>query len=533
MARRARLLVFLAPVAVAALQAQPVPPATIAAISSGASGSEWVLRAEAMLHEGTLDLVDVQADTMLPGRTHERLEQRYDGLPVFGGQLVRQRSGQPVVSVWGRIFDHVSVPSVAPAIDAVQAQAIAEREAGAGSIAEPAVLGILPDATSYVLAFRTIVHAPGGPYRYDVDARTGAIVDVRSEIRDQQAVGSGRGVLGDEKKVVVRPLTVGFHTIDTMRPAAAATYALDGTVGRFNAFNATGAVFASDLGFSTLNTWSDAALVDAHAYIGWTYDYYGKVFGRRGMDDRNLPPRVVVHPIARAFSFAIPSSLRGLFVNNAFYSHPGLIVFGDGDGGSYDYFAGSIDVVAHEYSHGVTAFTSNLIYRDEPGALNEAFSDIMGTGAEFYHLKPGQGPQRGPNFLLGEDITRSGAGYIRSMQNPNSVGGPDHYSLRRYIGTTTDNGGVHFNSTIVSHAFYLAVAGGTNRVSRVQVQGIGTANIDRMLRVFYRGFAFFLTPSSQFSDARAATLQAAADLYGAGSTERAQLQQAWTAVGVN
>lgn len=407
MARRAPIGVLLAAAVAAALHAEPAAPTTIAAPGSDAGGAAWVARAETMLHEGSLDIAGVQADTMLPGRTHERLDQRYDGLPVFGGQLVRQRVGQSVLSVWGRIFDNVSAPSVVPAIDAERAEAIAARDAGAGSMAEPAVLGILPEPSSYVLAYRTRVHAPGGPYRYDVDAITGAIREVESEIRDQQAVGSGRGVLGDEKKIAVRPLAVGFQAIDTMRPAAAASYALDGSVARFNAFTATGAVFASDIGFSTVNTWSDAALVDAHAYVGWTYDYYFTQFGRRGMDDRNLAPRIVVHPIARAFSFAISASLRGLYVNNA------------------------------------------------------------------------------------------------------------------------------FNSTIVSHAFYLAVAGGTNRVSGVQVQGIGTANIDRMLRIFYRGFAFFLVPSSQFSDARAATLRAATDLYGAGSNERAQLQQAWIAVGVN
>jgi thermolysin len=157
----------------------------------------------------------------------------------------------------------------------------------------------------------------------------------------------------------------------------------------------------------------------------------------------------------------------------------------------------------------------------------------MGTGSEFFHFKPGQGPQKGPNWTLGEDITRRPPGYIRSMQDPRSAGHPDHYSLRMFIGTATDNGGVHVNSGIINHAFYLAVAGGTNRVSAVTVPGIGTANIQRMLRIFYRGFVFGLGPSSQFSDARAATLQAATDLYGANSNERAQLQQAWTAVGVN
>ena len=88
------------------------------------------------------------------------------------------------------------------------------------------------------------------------------------------------------------------------------------------------------------------------------------------------------------------------------------------------------------------------------------------------------------------------------------------------------------NSTIASHAFYLAVAGGRNRVSGVSVPGVGVSNIERMERVFYRAFVFLLGPSAQFSDARAATIQAATDLYGVASSERAQVALAWTAVGV-
>ena len=208
------------------------------------------------------------------------------------------------------------------------------------------------------------------------------------------------------------------------------------------------------------------------------------------------------------------------------------MLYGDGDGTDFNYFAGSFDIVAHELTHGVTDFTSRLDYRDEPGALNEAFSDIMAIGAEHFYFRSGQGPQKGPNFLIGEDITLGGPRFIRSLDNPTAGGYPDHYSLRLYVGTDIDSGGVHVNSTIVGHAFYLAVAGGTNRVSGIAVAGIGRANMERMERIFYRAFVFLLGPQSRFTDARAATLQAATDLFGAGSNERAQLSQAWNAVGL-
>ena len=119
------------------------------------------------------------------------------------------------------------------------------------------------------------------------------------------------------------------------------------------------------------------------------------------------------------------------------------------------------------------------------------------------------------------------------MSDPASVGDPDHYSRRRFIGTPVDSGGIHINSSISNHAFYLAVAGGRNRTSGQTVQGVGLPNIERMERVFYRAFVYFLTPGSKFSDARDATLAAAEELYGTSSQEFVHLQQAWTAVGVH
>src|SRR5262249_6913880 len=298
---------------------------------------------------------------------------------------------------------------------------------------------------------------------------------------------------------------------------------------RLTNFLQSGQLSSSDIALVTTNTWTDGSVVDAHVYQGWVYDYYYKRFGRHGLDDHDIEIIGIVHPLARADAALYPPEFVGLFINNALYYGDGLMIYGDGDGKLFNYLAGGLDVVGHELTHGGTDYTSHLDSHDEPGALNEAFSDIMGTSIEFFFEK-GKPPQKGPNFVMGEDVTVAAPGYIRSLQNPIANGNPDHYSLR-YTGTG-DFGGVHINSTIVSHAFYLAVAGGTNRVSGITVTGIGTTNMDRMERIFYRAFAFMLTSQAQFIDARIATLQAASDLYGAGSNERAQLQQAWTAVGI-
>ena len=188
----------------------------------------------------------------------------------------------------------------------------------------------------------------------------------------------------------------------------------------------------------------------------------------------------------------------------------------------------ALDIVGHELTHGVTAYSSNLIYQNESGALNESLSDIMGVAVEFDYQPVGSGLARA-DWLLGEDATQSVSGG-RNFITPNATGLPDHYSIK--VITSADNGGVHINSSISNHAFYLAIMGGTNRVSGLSVEGVGFSNRKQIEKVFYRAFTQILTASSGFSDARAACIQAARDLFGNGSAAEGALTQAWDAVGV-
>jgi thermolysin len=210
-----------------------------------------------------------------------------------------------------------------------------------------------------------------------------------------------------------------------------------------------------------------------------------------------------------------------------------MLLFGEGipagstlGGTQFKPLAGALDAVAHEMAHGLTDYSSRLIYRNESGALNEAFSDIVATGAEFFYHAPGQGAGRA-DYLIGEDVA---APSLRSMADPRALGDPDHYSAR-YRGTD-DNGGVHWNSGIANHAFYLAIEGGTNRTSGLAVEGVGAADREQIEKVFYRAFVYFLTADATFFQARLATIQSARELYGAGSPAERAITQAWTAVGV-
>ncbi|MEO5740506.1 MAG: M4 family metallopeptidase [Vicinamibacterales bacterium] len=489
-------------------------------------------RVDAMLTDGQLNTSSLRDDTMIGGRVIERLSQFYEGLPVFGGQVVRQMDGRAIVSVTGRLYEALDI-DVNASMSSERANEIAAASAGTGaSVRGETTLGILPVEGGYRLVYRMEVLSGWAIRRIYVDANSGDIVLSVNGIHSQAAIGQGNGIFGTLRKMSTNKTSSTFQAVDMLRPAEAFTLAFPGTPGRLNSFLQTLVLFNSDVANDSDNVWTDGPTVDAHVFQGWVYDYYFKRFGRHGMDDRDIEVDSIVHPLSRSEVDRQPPDVVGTYINNAFYCCQGIVVFGDGDGRLFNFLSGAFDVVAHEWTHGVTDFTSELIYQDEPGALNEAFSDIMAASMEFYYYPFGSGRDQA-DWLIAEDVYLGSLGYLRSLNNPAAKGHPDHYSLRRFIGTNTDDGGVHFNLTIATHAFYLAVAGGRNRVSGVTVQGIGQGNIERMERIFYRAFTELMTPNSRFSDARRATLQAASDLYGAGSTDRAQVELAWTAVGVN
>ena len=498
---------------------------------------EWDVRIERMLRSGELRVARTREDPAVEGRTHERASQYYAGVRVFGADVARQLDRGQLVSAFGRLYEGISL-EVAPRITAEDARAIVERRSGVvlGAAREPELV-ILPLQGGFRLVWRLRAAAGSDIRQYFVDARDGAIAleysDRKTQLPDG-TVGVARGVLGDQKKISVSPSAAGFVTSDPLRPPSLRTYDMRGDWRRvIDYLNGVTSLATSDLAADTDNDWTDGAVADAHVYTGWTYDYFFKRFNRRGLDDQNIAIVSLVHPARRIEVFDLFEEIPDFYLN-AFYAGDGVMVYGVGlpggvtvGGQAVDFFSGALDIVAHELTHGVTDYTSGLIYENESGALNEAFSDMMATGAEFYFQRTGGGSMEA-DYLIGEDVIRPGG--IRSMSNPAAFGDPDHYS-RRFTGDE-DNGGVHINSSIPNHAFYLAIEGGTNRTSGAAVTGVGAANREQIERVFYRAFTQMLPSGATFSLARAATLQAARDLFGAGSPAERAVQQAWSAVGV-
>jgi bacillolysin len=503
----------------------------------------WDSTIEAMRRSGGLVLRRTRTDTLLRGRTHERFDQFVNGLRVVGGHVTRQTANGVTVSILGALQDVGDIPARPRLSESEIRGALPTLDGRLVLAVQPLELVYYPDAGGrYDLAYSTRVWTRDGLFQTYLDADSGRVLHRYSDLRTQSAVGTGNGVLGDRKKISTQSRGGRFVADDALRPPTLVTYDFRGDWQQvddylFGFYTPTSSDIASD----SDNSWTDGANVDAHVYLGWTYDYFYKRFGRLGLDDRNAPIYAVTHPVNRGDWLTVPEDVFVDFFLNAFWCSGcgpdgrGAMVFGEGlpagltpGGFTVDYFAGALDVVAHELTHGLTEYTSDLIYEGESGALNESFSDIMGTSAEFFFQTPGSGPLRA-DYRIGEDIYRPGG--FRSMSDPGLFGDPDHYS-QRFTGSA-DNGGVHTNSGISNQAFYLAIEGGTNRTSGLTVTGVGSGNRQEIEKVFYRAFAFLLPPNADFASARAATLQAARDLYGAGSRAENAVAQAGTAVGVN
>jgi bacillolysin len=483
----------------------------------------------------------LEADRVVRGRTFERFDQIHQGVRVFGADVTRQTNefGQ-AVSVFGTIYEAIAVDT-APEISATQAAVIlasvGNGVVGPESEQELVVLPLDGGARLTWMA-RVFSNVDGHIERIFVDARSGAVVYSYNDTWTQvPATASGTGVAGDSLTMPVSVsrslLTGSVQAVDLERPGGNTTFDLKGDPVRTTSLlNGTSPFSESDIAADRDNRNWSPVILSAHTYAGYTYDYYLNNYGRHGLNDRNIRFRLITNP-ARPETQSVLGSQYSTFFNNAQYRGNGLVVFGVGtaNGGivTTGNRGGALDIVAHELTHGVTGFSSNLIYQNESGALNESFSDIMGVAVEFEYQPVGSGLARA-DWLLGEDAT-----FVRGVRNfitPSVLGHPDHYSIRLITALGNDNGGVHTNSSISNHAFYLAIVGGTNRISGLTVEGVGFSNRKQIEKVFYRAYTQILTSSSGFSSARAACIQAARDLFGIGSPAERAVTQAWDAVGV-
>lgn len=462
-------------------------------------------------------LRSVQKDDLA---THVRLDQQYRGLPVFGGQLITHLDSDGHSQTDnGRFYEGLKL-STTPSLTSAQAIEAAKQALGyKGSFAEEptARLLVLPQPSGAVLAYQVGLRIDDytdatANHQYFINALDGSVALHYNTIHSAQSIGTGNSLYSGRVNISTQWNVRMYILRDKSRGDMITTDLRQNEEGK-------GRIFAD-----RDNVWGDgttadpqSAAVDAHFGAAQTWDYYLNSYGRRGIDGEGFQIISRVH--------------YGTNFNNAFWNGK-VMTYGDGDGFIFKPMV-SLDIAAHEITHGLTTMTADLIYAGESGALNESFSDIFGTAVEFYS---GGAGGRQPDYLIGEDIflIPDAAPGFRNMQNPTEDNDPDHYSTRLFpepCSPTEENDdcGVHSNSGIQNHAFYLLGEGGTNAVSGLSVNGIGRQKAEA---IFYRALTSYLFPSANFSDARAASLSAAADLYGASSPEYAATAQAWTAVGV-
>lgn len=420
-----------------------------------------------------------------------RYQQFFNDAQVFGGQLtIYTGSNGERLAVIGAHYPNIAAGNQVR-LNAGQARAaIAGRPEAAGGRFFTALM-IDPVTGRYFYAVES--RSFDSRWFYWVDAESGEVFNAYNGLTD----GTGTGVLGDTKDLTGLTTTSGSGFQMVSADGRQTTYdaenrrKLPGTL-------ATDNDDIWDLPGTTSP--GQAALVDAHFYANVTDDYYMNVHSFNWTE---------FYPQGMVSSAHVQRNYANAYWNGE------QMAYGDGDGVEFRELSGDLDVVGHELSHGVTDATSDLIYQNESGALNEAFSDIMGTAIEFHY---GTG-----NWTIGEDIDILSNGF-RNMANPGEDGDPSHYA-DRYTGSS-DNGGVHINSGIANHWFYLLVNGGQNadpaRATGTNVQGIGLSAAEQ---VAFLGFTA-LTANATFCEARSSTIAVAGN-------NSANVSDAWDEVGVD
>jgi len=294
-------------------------------------------------------------------------------------------------------------------------------------------------------------------------------------------------------------------------------------IGAYDMYGSTSATYQSSVSgccgpFFGNGFLSNRNSTNADAYLSTvqSYSFMYWVLGRNFVDGSGGPR--VYNSIDGLGPLISARNHYGVSYNNAFWDGQ-KINLGDGDGVSFQSLT-TLDIIGHEWQHGVTQYTAGLNYSNESGALNEAFSDIMGAMAERYWYG-----ESANTWKIGEGSYTPGTpgDALRYMNTPWLGGQPWNYP-GRYTGSG-DNGGVHINSGIANFAFYLLAKGGCGYSC---VSPIGA---DRATQIFYRALRYYMLPTDGFYWARYTTLWAAGDLYGYGSNEYWQTWYAWNAVG--
>jgi len=475
-------------------------------------------------------VLDVMVDAN--GAEHVRMERTYRGMPVIGGDIVvHSRDG--VLKSVSKSMKSALRPNVDARIGRDDAIVAAGTIFGPGIESIPTArkvvyaLGTSPKLAWEIRLQGTYTNGADLDMTYFVDAGNGNILLATSNVMFGRGAGGTTTTTSTAALGTGRSLYYGALVLDST--ASGTSFSLTDSTRGGNATYDANNVFPGTKGDKgTLftggsNAWGDGTLAnratvaaDAHNGLARSWDYFSDVFGRRGVRGDGTGSKVYVH-------------VRSGWAN-ASWSNNG-IQLGDGDATMRPVV--SQDLIAHEFSHGITEATAKLVYSGESGGLNEATSDIFGSMAEFH----ANSADDAPDYMIGEKLFVSKeAG--RFMYLPSLDGkSPDCYSA------TVATMNPHQASGIGNHFFYLLAEGAVAPANATYLSpsqlvcngntalaGVGR---DAAQKIWYQALTRYMTSGTTYADARGATLQASADLFGAGSAQQQAVAAAWSAVGVN
>lgn len=442
------------------------------------------------------------------GLSHMRFQQTHEGVKVWGSDVVVHASDTEFKSIAGSLTVGLDALNMNPALTLAQAMfaAKADYATGAKDAATPlqfsrefTELVVFPTETSGVhLAWHSSFYVEQqngmnpGLWNYFVDAQTGALLFKFNAI-DTLSEASGAG--GNAK--VPRTWT-NFLDVEP----SGSNYVMDTTKLRTTNMNHSQSGSGTIVSGASLSNYGDAAINDAHAYAKVTLSMLTDWFGYNSINNQGFKIISRVH--------------YGNSYENAFWDGTQM-TYGDGASTFYP-LSGAVDVVAHEINHGFTSFHSNLTYSGMSGGMNEAFSDIAGTSAEWYDHSATA------NFLVGEDIFKASTGALRNMCRQ-SDDGASIDNASQY----TPSLDVHYSSGVMAGAFCRAA----KRIASGSSTGTATQDsVRKAAKAWYVANASYWTASATFTQGCQGVVDAATSL-GYSATEIAAITTAWSEVGVS
>ena len=457
------------------------------------------------------------------GFTHQKFQQYFDNIKVEFATVTLHGKNAKISNVSSSYYPIKNDFSITPQINRSQAFTGAIKHVGATSYLWEDSLNALalndykkPDGELVILpvikhinetnrlAYKFDIYATSPLYRADVyiDAHTGEFIMENKKLHHADVPATGTSLYNGTVSFMADNSTGQYRLRQATDGGGIETYDLNG---------GTDFSEATDIVSNSNFFGGNPAGVQAHFGAEKTYKYYLENHERNSFDDEGTVIKSYV-------SF-------GLNIPNAYWTGSAML-YGDGDGVQVGPVV-SLDIAGHEITHGVIQFSANLVYSYESGALNESFADIFGENVEKYAQDGNH------DWLIGDHLGIGGSGgAFRSMSNPNAFSNPDTYNGTYWWTSSGDFGGVHINSGVQNFWFYLLSEGGNGTNDIGQSYSVDAIGMTKAAAIAYRNLTVYLSANSQYADARAGAIQAAIDLYGAGSAEEIATTNAWHAVGI-